>query len=166
MVASASLLLGLTLVAVLVVNFALARTVEDTVDGDTIVAALAALGWAVLVLSGIVVLGLAVGAWLHRPLWARGVALVMAGMGVYLGWWWLDHRVDLFGMSTLAPDDPALYARAEARLWTTLGIDVVAVLALLVGGVLLLFHREAPDEPADEADDREGADAGSGSGPA
>lgn len=155
-VAGSSLLLGLTLVAVWVANFALSRTADETADGDAVVRLLAALGWVVIVLTGVVVLGLAVGAWLHRPLWARGVALVMTGMVLYWGWWLLDHRMDLFGMNALAPDDPALYARAEARLWTTLGIDVAAVLALLAGGVLLLLHRDPvvqPDRPGTADDD-------------
>lgn len=164
-VAGSSLLLGLTLVAVWVANFALSRTADETVDGDAIVSLLAALGWVVIVLTGVVVLGLAVGAWLHRPLWARGVALVMTGMVLYWGWWLLDHRMDLFGMNALAPDDPALYPRAEARLWTTLGLDVAAVLALLAGGALLLLHREPvaqpdDDQPAD-AQEPEPVDVGS-----
>lgn len=147
-VAWASLLLGLTLVAVWAANLALRGTPDDTADGNAIIAAMLVQGWVVIVLTAVVVIGLAVGAWLHRPLWARGVALVMTGMVLYWGWWLLDRRIDLFGMGTLEASDPNLYARAEARLWTTLGVDVVAVLALLAGGVLLLRHRE----PVVEAD--------------
>lgn len=165
-VAGSSLLLGLTLVAVWVANLALSRTVEDTTDGNTVVATMLVLGWVVIVLTVVVVLGLAVGAWLHRPLWARGIALVMIGMVLYWGWWLLDRRVDLFGMTSLAADDPVLYVRAEARLWTTFGIDVVAILALLAGGVLLLLHRETGLGTADAEDSvaLDEADVGSGTG--
>ncbi|MCB0910884.1 MAG: hypothetical protein KDB60_04620 [Propionibacteriaceae bacterium] len=167
-VAISSLLLGASLVAVWVANLALTRTVDDTVDGEAVVNTMLVLGWVVIVLTGVVVLGLAVGAWLHRPLWARGVALVMAGMTLYWGWWLLDRRVDLFGMAALGADDAELYTRAEARLWTTLGIDVVAVLALLLGGVLLLRHREPEleSEPEPDADvpGPEVADAETGPG--
>ncbi len=151
-VAWASLLLGLTLVAVWVANWALSRTVDDTTDGNAIVTTLLVQGWVVIVLTAVVVLGLAVGAWLHRPLWARGVALVMAGMVLHWGWWLLDRKVDLFGMASMEVDDPGLIPRAEARLWVTLGVDVVAVLALLIGGVLLLRQRGAAVHAENERD--------------
>ncbi len=154
-VAVAAIALGLCLVAVWVVNFALTETVADADPADPVVMAMAVLGWVELGLAVVVVAGLATGAWLHRPLWARGVASVIVGMALHWGWWLLDRRVDLFGTSSVDLSPADLVARVEARMWTTLGIDVAAVLALLLGGVLLLLHRR-PDHDAVLPDDRPG----------
>lgn len=153
-VAVAAVALGLCIVAVWVANLALTKAVTDEVGAEPIVMAMAVLGWVELGLAVVVVAGLATGAWLHRPLWARGVASVIVGMVLHWGWWLLDRRVDLFGTS--GPDlSPAeLVARVDARMWTTLGIDVAAVLALLLGGVLLLLHRRPdPDAVPDDSPD-------------
>jgi hypothetical protein len=156
-VAAAAMALGVCVVLVWVANFALTAAVTDTISADAAVTAMQVLGWLELGLSGIVLIGLGVGAGLHRPLWARGVASVIIGMVLHWGWWLLDRRVDLFGMAGLAEGDPLLVARAGARLWTMLAIDVVAVVTLLLGGVLLVRHRSRPgragaDDEEDDAD--------------
>lgn len=154
-VAIAAIALGLCIVAVWVTNLALTKAVTDADPADPVVMAMAVLGWVELGLAVVVVAGLATGAWLHRPLWARGVASVIVGMALHWGWWLLDRRVDLFGTSSVDLSPADLVARVEARMWTTLGIDVAAVLALLLGGVLLLLHRR-PDHDAVLPDDRPG----------
>lgn len=153
-VAVAAVALGLCIVAVWVTNLALTKAVTDEVGAEPIVMAMAVLGWVELGLAVVVVAGLATGAWLHRPLWARGVASVIVGMVLHWGWWLLDRRVDLFGTSSPDLSPPELVARVDARMWTTLGIDVAAVLALLLGGVLLLLHRRPdPDAVPDDSPD-------------
>jgi hypothetical protein len=156
-VAIAAMALGVSVVLVWAANFALTEAVASTIGEDAVVASMQVLGWVELGLSVVVLAGLAVGAWLHRPLWARGVASVIVGMVLHWGWWVLDRRFDLFGMAALPEGDPLLVARAEARLWTMLAIDVVAVLALVLGGVLLVRHRSRgqDDGADDEADDDE-----------
>lgn len=153
-VAVAAVALGLCIVAVWVTNLALTKAVTDEVGAEPIVMAMAVLGWVELGLAVVVVAGLATGAWLHRPLWARGVASVIVGMVLHWGWWLLDRRVDLFGTSSPDLSPAELVARVDARMWTTLGIDVAAVLALLLGGVLLLLHRRPdPDAVPDDSPD-------------
>jgi hypothetical protein len=147
-VAVAAVALGLCIVAAWVANFALMKTGADVVSTDPVVMTMAVLGWVELGLAVVVLAGLATGAWLHRPLWARGVASVIIGMALYWGWWLLDRRVDLFGTSSLELSPSELISRVEVRMWTTLGTDVVAVLALLLGGVLLLRHRSRPESDA------------------
>jgi hypothetical protein len=153
-VAIAAMALGVSVVLVWAANFALTEAVTSTIGEDAVVTSMQVLGWVELGLSVVVLAGLAVGAWLHRPLWARGVASVIVGMVLHWGWWVLDRRFDLFGMAALSEGDPLLVARAEARLWTMLTIDVVAVLALVLGGVLLVRHRSrGQDDGADDEED-------------
>nr|WP_300151300.1 hypothetical protein [Propionicimonas sp.] len=155
-VAVAAIALGVSLVLVWAANLALTEAVTSTIGQDAVVSSMQVLGWVELGLSVIVLAGLAVGAWLHRPLWARGVASVIVGMTLHWGWWVLDRRFDLFGMAGLPEGDPLLVSRAEARLWTMLAIDVAAVLALVLGGVLLVRHRSRGRDTAagtDEDDD-------------
>lgn len=139
-VAIAAIALGLCIVLVWVTNLALLRAATDAVGTDGIVTAMIVLGWVELGLSIVLLGGLATGVWLHRPLWARGVASVTIGLVLHWGWWLLDRRVDLFGTVGADPASPDLAARIEARMWTTLAVDAVAVVALLLGGVLLLRH--------------------------
>jgi hypothetical protein len=153
-VAIAAMALGVSVVLVWAANFALTEAVTSTIGEDAVVTSMQVLGWVELGLSVVVLAGLAVGAWLHRPLWARGVASVIVGMVLHWGWWVLDRRFDLFGMAALSEGDPLLVARAEARLWAMLTIDVVAVLALVLGGVLLVRHRSrGQDDGADDEED-------------
>lgn len=134
------------LAAVWVANFSLSVAMVEEVGAEGIMTALSVLGWVELGLGLVVLAGLVTGLWRHRPLWARGVASVMIGMALHWGWWLLDRRLDLFGVAGLDPSDPAYLGRVETRLWTTLGMDVLAVAALVCGGVLLLRHKE-PDDP-------------------
>lgn len=147
-VAVAAVALGLCLVAAWVANFMMPQPSAELVDADPVVMAMAVLGWVELGLAVVVLAGLATGAWLHKPLWARGVASVIVGMALHWGWWLLDRRVDLFGTANPALRPADLAARLDARMWVTLGIDVAAVVALLVGGVLLLRHASRPDPDA------------------
>ncbi|CAL8978842.1 hypothetical protein PROP_02611 [Propionicimonas sp. T2.31MG-18] len=139
---------GAILVGVWAANLTLAG---DPAAGEAIVAAMVALGWVEIGLSAVIVIGLAVGAWLHRPLWARGVASVIIGMVLHWGWWLLDRRVDVFGTADLTVPD--IEARLQLRLWTMLGIDVVSVVALVLGGILLVRHRPRSRGESDELDE-------------
>ena len=143
-VAVAAIAFGLSIVLAWVANIALSRMVTDEAGAAAVLGLLQVLGWVELGLSVVVLGGLAVGVWLHRPLWARGVASVTIGMLLHWGWWVLDRRFDLFGTYGLADDDPILLARMETRLWTMLAVDVASILALVLGGALLLRHREPP----------------------
>jgi hypothetical protein len=141
---------GLIIVLIWVANLALAG---DTAATESIVGAMLVLGWVEIGLGVLVIAGLAVGTWLHRPLWARGVALVIIGMVLHWGWWLIDRRIDVFGTSALVEGDPALVTRLEARLWTMLAIDAVSVLLLVLGGALLIWHRPRPVPDFDEDDE-------------
>lgn len=125
-------------------NLALSGTLPTGLGEDALVRLLRAIGWAELGLTGVVAVGVAAGAWLHRPFWARGLAPVVVGMLLHWGWWLLDRRIDVFATAELAAGDPALLGRLEARMWTALVVDAVALLALLVGGALLLWPRPTP----------------------
>ncbi len=146
-VALSALAHGLIIVLVWAVNLALAG---DRVAAAGVVGTMLALGWVEIALGALVIGGLAVGTWLHRPLWGRGVASVILGMVLHWGWWLIDRRFDVFGTAALAVGDPALVGRLEARLWTMLAVDVVSVLLLLLGGFLLLRHRPRSVGEADE----------------
>jgi hypothetical protein len=151
-VATAALATALCLVVVWTTNLALTRAIAEEGDTGPIVSALNVLGWVELGLAVVVVGGLAVGAWLHRPVWARGVASVIVGTALHWGWWLLDRHVDPFRVNLPDADD-GLLGRVTARMWTTLGVDVLAIGALVLGGVLLLRR----ERPAVEADDVEPA---------
>ncbi|MFT4109982.1 hypothetical protein [Propionicimonas sp.] len=157
-VAAAAIAQALCLVLVWIVNLWLSAALVDEVGADGIVLALSVLGWVELALGVVVLGGLAVGVWLHRPLWARGVATVTLGMVLHWGWWLADRRFDLFGLDRIDIADPAYLGRVEVRLWANLGVDVVAVAALVLGGVLLLRHQPAAKDraaaPAGSADQR------------
>jgi hypothetical protein len=147
-VALSAIAQGVIFVLVWAANLAFA---QDPEGGEVIVSAMVALGWVEIGLAGVVVIGLAVGAWLHRPLWARGVASVILGMVLHWGWWLLDRKVDVFGTWNVEVADLAV--RLERRLWTMLAVDVAAVVALVLGGLLLLWHRPRREPeffPADE----------------
>jgi hypothetical protein len=73
--------------------------------------------WIVMVVGTIgVLLGVAAYWFLARPTVLPGMVVVTAGLALLWGWWWLDRTFDL---------------------WVHLGVDVVAALVLVVGGVLL-----------------------------
>ncbi|MGC3994281.1 MAG: hypothetical protein QM779_09275 [Propionicimonas sp.] len=156
-VATAAIAQALCLVLVWVVNLWLSAALVDEVGSDGIVLTLSVLGWVELVLGLAVLGGLVVGLWLHRPLWARGVATVTIGMVLHWGWWLVDRRLDLFGLAGMDAGDPAYLGRVEVRLWTNLGIDALAVIALVLGGILLLRHhpRDLALTRTDIADDEE-----------
>lgn len=154
-VACAAIGQGVCLVLVWAANLALAG--DAAAEG--VVAAMQWLGWLELALSVLVVGGLAVGAWLHRPLWARGVAAVILGMALHWGWWLLDRRVDMFATTVPGDVTPELLARVELRLWTMLGVDALSLLLLVLGGVLLLWHRSARRAEPDAAGQPLPADA-------
>ncbi len=148
-VAVASITFGLSLVGAWLASVSLSGQVTDEAGAAGVRSWLQFLGWLEIGLSVVVIGGLAAGAWLHRPLWARGVATVIVGMVLHWGWWVLDRRFDLFGTSGLTEGDPALVVRTEVRLWAMLAADALAVLALVVGGLVLLWHRD----PAERRDD-------------
>jgi hypothetical protein len=137
-VGAAAIVTALGVVAVWAGNFAITKEAVEALGPDAIVNLLTALGWIEIVAGAVVVLGLAVGQWFHRPLWAPGVLFVVLGMALHWGWWLLDRRVDLFGTSGFNDPDPELPRRAAVRMWVMLGIDSFSVALLLVGAVLLL----------------------------
>jgi hypothetical protein len=137
-VGAAAIVMALGVVAVWAGNFAITKEAVEAFGPDTIVNLLTTLGWIEIVAGAVVVLGLAVGQWFHRPLWAPGVLFVVLGMALHWGWWLLDRRVDLFGTSGFTDPDPELLRRAAVRMWVMLGIDSFSVALLLVGAVLLL----------------------------
>jgi len=139
---------GLIIVVVWVANLLLAGDEEVAPE---ILSTLLVLGWVEIGLGVLVLAGLAVGTWLHRPLWARGVASVILGMVLHWGWWLIDRRFDVFGTAGLSAGDPALISRLEARLWTMLAVDAVSVVLLVLGGVLLLRHRPRPVAEVNDA---------------
>ena len=134
----AAIVMALGVVAVWVGNFAITKEAVEALGPDIIVNLLTTLGWIEIVAGAVVVLGLAVGQWFHRPLWAPGVLFVVLGMALHWGWWLLDRRVDLFGTAGFTDPDPELLRRAAVRMWVMLGIDSFSVALLLVGAVLLL----------------------------
>ncbi|HEY3546497.1 MAG TPA: hypothetical protein VGK17_10440 [Propionicimonas sp.] len=137
-VGAAAIVMALGVVAVWAGNFAITKEAVEALGPDIIVNLLTMLGWIEIVAGAVVVLGLAVGQWFHRPLWAPGVLFVVLGMALHWGWWLLDRRVDLFGTSGFTDPDPELVRRAALRVWVMLAIDSFSIALLLVGAVLLL----------------------------
>lgn len=154
-VGAAAIVMSLAIVAVWVGNFALTREAVAAFGPDAIITLLTTLGWIEIVAGAVVVLGLAAGQWVHRPLWAPGVLFVVLGMALHWGWWLLDRRVDVFGTSGFTDPDPELLRRAAVRLWVMFGIDVLSIVLLLVGAVLLL-RRLGSSGQADAASDGSG----------
>lgn len=154
-VAWSSLATALALVLVWIGNFVLDTTAPDG-SAQVVLESLDILGWFELATSVVAILGLAVGVWFHKPLWARGVALVMIGLAIHWGWWILDRTVDVFGLGMLDPSDPQIVQRVSIRFWLTFALDLVAVPLLVAGGVALLRHPMPdlesfePDFPDDE----------------
>lgn len=138
-VAWSSLATALALVLVWIGNFALGATPQE-VGAPLVLESLDVLGWFELGTSSVAILGLAVGVWFHKPLWARGVALVMIGLALHWGWWIIDRTVDVFSLGTLDPSDPQLLQRVSIRFWLTFALDLVALPCLIIGGIALLRH--------------------------
>jgi hypothetical protein len=159
-VAVAALAMALAVVGVWVGNFALIGQVAQNVSAGPVLDALLVLGWVEIVAAAAVVLGMAVGWWFHRPLWAPGVLFVVLGMALHWGWWFLDRKVDLFGTFGFNDPDPELVRRAAVRMWVMLGVDSLAVLLLLLGAVLL-FWRSGRSGQAGSASEG-GSDAADG----
>jgi hypothetical protein len=158
-VGAAAIAMALGVVAVWVGNLSMTKEVLEALGTDGFISLLTALGWIEIVAGAVVVLGLAAGQWVHRPLWAPGVLFVVLGMALHWGWWLLDRKVDLFGTSGFNDPDPELFRRAAVRVWVMLGVDSLAVALLLVGAVLLL-RRAGGSGQADAASDgsSEGSD--------
>ncbi len=159
----AALLMAVAVVAVWVANVSMTAPVQAPVGADWTYYSLVTLGWIEIVAGAAVLAGLAVGWWLHRPLWAPGVLAVVLGMTLHWGWWLLDRKVDFFGTSGFNDPDPELVRRATVRMWVMLGFDAVAVLLLALGGVLLLLRRARPEPSGTDAADEpelDGAAAG------
>lgn len=166
-VGAAAILMALAVVGVWVGNFALIGQAAEATGAGAGLETLLVLGWVEIIAAAAVVLGLAVGLWFHRPLWAPGVLFVVLGMALHWGWWFLDRRVDMFGTSGFNDPDPELFRRAAVRMWVMLGFDSLAVLLLLLGAVLL-FRRArrsgqagAPSESGGESTDDDNDDVGS-----
>ncbi len=158
----AAIVMALAVAAVWAVNLSMTTAAVAEAGANGFYFALLTLAWLEIITAFAVLAGLAVGGWLHRPLWAPGVFAVVVGMAMHWGWWVLDRKVDLFGTSGFNDPDPELVRRAAVRMWVMLGFDSLAVLLLLLGGALLL-RRARPAGPApDVADDEalDGASAG------
>jgi hypothetical protein len=94
--------------------------------------------WIVMVVGTIgVLLGVAAYWFLARPTVLPGMVVVTAGLALLWGWWWLDRTFDLWGAWAIDQADPTSVDRANLGVWVHLGVDVVAALVLVVGGVLL-----------------------------
>ena len=137
-VGGSAIVMALAVVAVWAGNFLLTAEVVEALGPEAIINLLRTLGWIEIVAGAVVVLGVAAGQWVHRPLWAPGVLFVVLGMALHWGWWLLDRRVDLFGTSGFNDPDPELLRRATVRVWVMFGIDSLAVVLLLLGAALLL----------------------------
>lgn len=139
-VAWSSIATAAALILIWIGNLLLVPVSQNPAGAQAIVQALDLLGWFELAASVVVVLGLAVGAWFHKPLWARGVALVMAGMVLHWVWWILDRNFDVFGLASLDPAGQLLEQRIALRYWITFALDLLAVPLLVLGGIALLRH--------------------------
>lgn len=137
-VGGSAIVMALAVVAVWAGNFLLTAEVVEALGPEAMINLLSTLGWIEIVAGAVVVLGVAAGQWVHRPLWAPGVLFVVLGMALHWGWWLLDRRVDMFGTSGFNDPDPELLRRATVRVWVMFGIDSLAVVLLLLGAVLLL----------------------------
>lgn len=166
-VGAAAVAMALAVVGVWLGNFAFIGQSSDAARVDAVLGTLLILGWVEIVTAAAVVLGLAVGWWFHRPLWAPGVLFVVLGMALHWGWWFLDRKVDLFGTSGFNDPDPELLHRAAVRMWVMLGVDALAVLLLLLGAVLLFLRTggsgqaRAASEGGGESTDDDNDDVGS-----
>ena len=137
-VGAAAIVMALAVVAVWAGNFTLTRETVEALGADAVITLLTTLGWIEIVAAVLMVLGLAAGQWIHRPLWAPGVLFVVLGMALHWGWWLLDRRVDVFGTSGFTDPEPELFRRAAVRMWVMFGVDVFSVALLLLAAVLLL----------------------------
>ena len=157
-VGGSAIVMALAVVAVWAGNFLLTAEVVEALGPEAIINLLSTLGWIEIVTGAVVVLGVAAGQWVHRPLWAPGVLFVVLGMALHWGWWLLDRKVDLFGTSGFNDPDPELLRRATVRVWVMFGIDSLAVVLLLLGAVLLL-RRVGSSGQADAASGSSGESA-------
>lgn len=157
-VGAAAVVMALAVIGVWLGNLALRGQLVENPGMSSILDLLLVLGWIEIVTGAAVLLGIAAGLWFHRPLWAPGVLAVVLGMSLYWGWWLLDRRVDLFGTSGFNDPDPELFRRAVVRMWVMLGVDILAVVLLVVGAVLLL-RRTGRSGQADPASDPRGQGA-------
>ena len=101
------IVMALAVVGVWMGNFAPPRAGRQKPRAqDAGLETLLVLGWVEIIAAAAVVLGLAVGLWFHRPLWAPGVLFVVLGMALHWGWWLLDRKVDMFGTVRLQRPRP------------------------------------------------------------
>lgn len=163
-VGSAAIVMALAVVGVWAGNVAITRFAVEAAGASLALDTLMTLGWIEIVAGAAVVLGLAAGLWLHRPLWAPGVLAVVLGMALHWGWWVLDRKVDLFGTSGFNDPDPELLRRAAVRMWVMFGADSLAILLLLFGAALLFRTKsgqaDAPSDRGSEGADDDNDDVG------
>lgn len=95
-----------------------------------------------LVATAVAAAGLIVGWRCSRPLWARGVGLVAAGLLLNWGWWALDRYVDLWGyrqiVTTGDEPNPELVRISLIELGVSVAVSVAVIVLLLWGGRRLL----------------------------
>lgn len=126
-------------------NFLIIEPVLLALGADGIHLALQTVWWLQVAASLVVLVGLIAGWRLDRPVWARGVTPVALGMVVLWGWWLLNRYVDLWGWSSLSPeqvehsaDDPELLRLSYLSVFTWVAVEIVAIVLLVVGAVRLL----------------------------